>query len=299
MRTNRQDLDGFAIDLGGTKIVAARIVAGEVTARETAPTTGSDGPDAQVDAMARLARTIGYLPGAPLGVAVAGRIDAHGHWHAVNTRTLSAISSVPLSGLISTALGPVSCLNDAAAAALAEARLGAGVGVANFAYLTVSTGIGGGLVLMDRLLTSPNGLAGHVGFATAQGTADIACGSGRRGTVESIASGQAMALATSRPGVDARAICAAALRGDAWAKAIVERSAQALGTLIADLTAILGLERVAIGGSIGLSEGYIDRVRRSLDAEPPLFRVPVQAALLGADAPLFGALLARLDEADS
>ncbi|WP_340256186.1 ROK family protein [Roseobacter sp. HKCC-CH-9208] len=290
------DLEGFAIDLGGTKVIAARIVAGEVVAREITQTIGSDGPHAQVDAMARIARKIGYLKGEPLGVAVAGRIDAQGHWHAVNARTLSAISSVPLADLIAAELGPVNCLNDAAAAALAEARFGAGKGITNFAFLTVSTGIGGGLVLMGRLLTSPSGLAGHVGFATAQGATSNACGSGRKNTVESIAGGQAMALVASDRGIDARAICAAALRGEAWAEAIVENSAQAVGTLIADLTAILGLQGVAIGGSIGLSDGYIDRVRRFLDAEPPLFRVPVQAARLGANAPLFGALLARLDE---
>lgn len=94
---------------------------------------------------------------------------------------------------------------------------------------------------------------------------------------------------------DARAICDAARRGEGWAVAIVDRSAQAIATLIADLTATLGLDGVAIGGGIGLSEGYIARVRAALDAEPPLFRASIAPAALGADAPLIGALLHRLD----
>lgn len=287
-----QTLDGFAVDLGGTKIAAARIVQGQVVARATHATDAHAPPEAQVAAMARLARQVGYQTGAALGVAVAGRIDDRGHWHAVNTGTLSAILAVPLTDLIACSLGPATCLNDAAAAALAEARLGAGRGLRNFGYLTVSTGVGGGVVLNGQLLDSRSGLAGHVGFNTSPGAGDP-CGSGRRGTVESVAGGRAMAEAARKAGqeADARAICDAARRGEAWAQGIVTLSAGAIATLIADLTAILGLDGVALGGSIGLSAGYIDRVRAALDDEPALFRPLVMPAVLGADAPLFGALL--------
>ncbi len=198
--------------------------------------------------------------------------------------------------LIGHALGPATCLNDAAAAALAEARLGAGRGLRNFGYLTVSTGVGGGFVLGGHLLESRSGLAGHVGFTTAP-SAGEPCGSGRRGTVESVAGGRAMAEAARKAGqeADARTICDAAHRGEAWAQGIVTLSARAIATLIADLTAILGLDGMALGGSIGLSEGYIDKVREALAEEPALFRVPVTPATLGADAPLFGALLRTVE----
>lgn len=291
MRDADQPLDGFAVDLGGTKIAAARIAQGQIVARAACATKAHAPAEAQAATIADLARQVGYQTGAPLGIAVAGRIDDRGYWHAVNTGTLSAIVAVPLGDLIARNLGPATCLNDAAAAALAEAWLGAGRGVRNFGYLTVSTGIGGGVLLNGHLLESRSGLAGHVGFTTAPGAHDP-CGSGRRGTVESVAGGRAMAEAARKAGhdADARDICEAARRGEAWAMRIVTMSARAIATLIADLTAILGLDGVAFGGSIGLSEGYIDRVRSALEDEPALFRPLVMPAALGADAPLFGAL---------
>lgn len=290
-------LTGFAVDLGGTKIAAARFAAGRIVDRATCPTRGCDPASGHLAAMGALLDRLGHVRGAPLGVAVAGRIDRDGAWHAVNTDTLRAVQAVPLAARIGADLGPARCLNDAAAAALAEARLGAGRGVANFAYLTVSTGVGGGLVLNGRLVDSGTGLAGHVGFVTSPGGTEP-CGSGRRGTVESQASGRAMAAAARRlgQGGDARAICAAAEAGQPWAETIVARSARAVAVLIADLTAILGLEAVALGGGIGLSEGYARRVQAALDTEPALFRPRLHRAACGAEAPLFGALLHALDE---
>lgn len=282
-------LNGFAVDLGGTKIAAARIDGGKIVARAVAATMGHADATAQVQTIAQLAREVGYSHGAPLGLAVAGRVNVGGHWHAVNHATLSRIDRVPLAAMVADVLGPCACLNDASAAALAEAQLGAGREMRNFAYLTVSTGIGAGLILGGRLLESASGLAGHVGFATARDS-QTPCGSGRVGTVESVASGRAMAQAAGN-GMDARAICAAARDGQVWAEALVARSARAVATLVADLTAILGLEGAAIGGSIGLSDGYIARVTAALQAEPALFQIPLARAQLGADAPLLGALL--------
>lgn len=283
------DLTGYAVDLGGTKIAAARIESGQIVARSSVPTLGNADAYAQVESISRLTTEIGYVRGAPLGVAVAGRIDAGGQWHAVNRATFAKIDGVLLSAMVAEALGPCACLNDTHAAALAETHLGAGKGMQNFAYLTISTGISAGLILGGRLLESASGLAGHVGFSTARDS-QTHCGSGRIGTVESVAGGRAMAQMAGN-GMDARAICAAAQDGQAWAEAIVARSVSAIATLLADLTAILGLDCVAIGGSVGLSDGYIARIRAALQSEPLLFRVPVAPAQLGADAPLWGALL--------
>jgi predicted NBD/HSP70 family sugar kinase len=284
-------LSGFAVDLGGTKIAAARIEAGTIVARSRADTDGAAPPEAQVTAMRDLLLPLGYTSGDPLGVAVAGRIDAQGRWHAVNRGTLSQVSGVALQDLVSRLIGPCRCLNDGAAAVLAEARHGAGRGADNLAFVTVSTGVGGGLMVGGRLLESASGLAGHIGFAGSRWSDDT-CGSGRTATVESVAGGRAIAAAARAAGhaTDARGVCDAARNGAPWADAIVARSAAAVAGLLADLTAILGLDRAILGGSIGLSPGYLDRVRGALSQEPALFRVPVAPAALGADAPLLGAL---------
>ena len=293
---SRSALTGFAADLGGTKIAAARIERGVVVERLTVPTDAAAAPKAQIAAIRTLLEQLGHRNGAPLGVAIAGRIDRAGAWHAVNRGTLPAILGFPLEQALVRDLGAASCLNDAAAAAFAEGLFGAGIRSDSFAYLTVSTGIGGGLVIANRLIDSANGLAGHVGFVSSS-HASGPCGSGRMATVESIAGGRGIAAAAAAAGhadTDARAVFAAAANGRDWADRIIATSASAVAALIGDLTAILGLDTVAMGGSIGLAPGYIDRARAALAEEPALFRPRLVPATLGHDAPLIGALAAHL-----
>lgn len=282
-------ISGFAVDLGGTKTAAARIEAGRVVARLQRATDAGADVAAQLDSVAALLGELGYPHGDALGVAVAGRVDAEGDWHAVNTGTLRAISAAPLGRLLRSRFGDrARALNDAAAAALAEARLGAGRGAYNFAYLTVSTGVGGGLVLGGRLIDSRDGLAGHVGFTSSR-FSDQLCGSGRTGTVESVAGGRAIAAAAGL--ADARAVFEGGRHPE-----IIERSAAAIACLIADLATILGLDRVAVGGSIGLAPGYLPMVLTHLAKEPELFRPTVAPAELGQDSGLVGALLAASED---
>ncbi|SFD35696.1 ROK family protein, partial [Tropicimonas isoalkanivorans] len=67
--------------------------------------------------------------------------------------------------------------------------------------------------------------------------------------------------------------------------------AASIARLCADLTAIFGLDRIAVGGSVGLADGYLPRVAGYLGKEPELFRVPLVPARLGQDSALLGALL--------
>ncbi len=277
-------ISGHAVDLGGTKIAVARIQNGKVETRVQAATSGKADLNGQLEAMGKLLDETGYRAGDSLGVAVTGRLDRDGNWHAVNTGTLSAISAAALRNMLQNRFGHrVAAINDAAAAALAESRLGAGQGAYNFAYLTVSTGVGGGLVLGGRLIDSNSGLAGHVGFASSR-QSEMLCGSGRFGTVESIASGRAIASAAGLP--DGRTVFARDADDP-----VIQRSAEAIARLLADLTAILGLDVVALGGSIGLAPGYLSKVLGYLESEPTLFRPSVVRAQLGNDSGLVGALL--------
>lgn len=286
-------LTGFAIDLGGTKTAAARIEAGRIAQYEQRPTDGDAGAAGQNQQIEDLLRSVGYSRGDALGVSVTGRVDAMGHWHAVNQNTLRNISSVPLADDLARRLGPVTVVNDAAATTLAEHHLGAGRGHTNFAYITVSTGVGGGLILGGALHQSADGAAGHLGFASSQ-HATALCGSGRHGTVESIASGRAiadMARLAGHDGLDARAVFEAAAGGAIWAEEIVQTSALAIAELCANLVTMLGITRVAIGGSVGLADGYVERIRQELTTIPEFFRADIVAADLEGNGPLLGALL--------
>jgi N-acylmannosamine kinase len=223
-------------------------------------------------------------------------------WYAVNSSTLPSIRGYPLKqALLHRFDGPVSLMNDATAAALGEARFGAGRGVDSLGYITVSTGIGGGIVLDGKPLISPNGLAGHVGFTSLR-HATGRCGSGRVGTVESVASGRAIARAaerTGREGLDAKEVFSCALKGKAWASAIVRRSAEAISELSANLVAILGLERIVIGGSVGLAKGYAALVRECLSVEPVLFNTTIVKAELGQNSALYGVLSMAVSDSEA
>ena len=83
------------------------------------------------------------------------------------------------------------------AAAYAEYQLQNPDDVQNFTFITVSTGVGGGLILNHRLLTEPNGIAGHIGHTLADPNGPV-CGCGRRGCVEAIASGRAIEAVSSQ-----------------------------------------------------------------------------------------------------
>ena len=294
-------VSGFAIDLGGTKTAAARIEHGQIAEQSQHRTDGASDPDVLVRQMRLQLKHLGYRRGDQLGVAVTGRIDQAGGWHAVNSDTLSEIVGYPLAQSIGEMIGPASVINDAAAATLAEHRLGSGRGQENFAYITISTGVGGSLILNGQLHRSSNGLAGHIGFASGVGEQRL-CGSGRLGTVESIASGRAIAAAANALGhsaMDARAVFAKADAGDDWAYGLIDTSARAISELAGDLSVMLGVTRIALGGSIGLAEGYLDRVRMYHAKLPDLFRAEIVAAGLGSQGPLLGALLVGGNLTDS
>ena len=295
--TKLQEISGFAVDLGGTKIAVARFESGAIVDRRRLATNGEASPEALVGAIAEALTDMGYIGGQPLGMATAGMVDAAGNWHAVNLNTLQKVQNVPLRAMIADRLGPATVLNDADAATLAEARCGAGRSLRNFAFVTVSTGVGGGLILNGQLHQTPDGIAGNIGFLSSS-YASVVCGSGRHGTVESVASGKAIARAArdaGYPEIDAREVFRRAQAGEKLANDIIDISAAAIADLCADLRAALGLEAVFLGGSVGFAEGYLDRVEYHLSQLPRLFRCPVRPAELGQDGPLVGALLACVE----
>ena len=120
--------------------------------------------------------------------------------------------------------------------------------------MTVSTGIGGGLVLGGRLREGRAGLAGHLGITPVETPQGIRM-------LEDVASGTALARAAG-PYDSARAVTAAALRGEPDAAAILDGVVAPLALALRRLQLVLDPERIAIGGGLGLAPGYLDRLRR-------------------------------------
>jgi predicted NBD/HSP70 family sugar kinase len=282
----------LALDLGGTKTSAALISGDRVLKRRVAPTPAQEGPEAVVEA------AVGLL--APwLDRADAVLVAATGHVRggtvsAVNRATMPGWDEFPLAAALEARCGrPVRLVNDAHAAAWGEARFGAGRGVDDFAFVTVSTGVGGGLVAGGRLLLGARGLAGHLGFwrgaGGGAGTGDAAATNDR--VLEHAASGSAIARAGSvalgRP-LTTREVFAAADAGDSLAEAVVDAAVERMAAALVDLRWLVDPARVAIGGSVGLAPGYLERLRDALALREPDGPLPVVAAELGGDAGLLG-----------
>jgi N-acylmannosamine kinase len=170
-------------------------------------------------------------------------------------------------------------LNDARAAAWGEFLHGAGRGCDEFLFVTVSTGVGAGLVLNRRLHLAHNGYDAELG--------ETLCADGR--TLEAHASGAALGALARRLGhADARALFDAADAGDADAESHLRASIRQLALKLADLSVMLGVQRSAIGGGVGLRPGYLARLQEEMDRLPALYRHEMMGAELGADAGLHG-----------
>lgn len=271
----------LAIDIGGTKMLAALVDGATVIEARTVPTPREAGPEDWCDALAAL--VAGWKNGYDrAGLAVTGGI-AGGRWFALNPATLPVPAGFPVVEAMERRLGvPVLACNDAQAAAWGEFRHGAGRG-RDIVFLTVSTGLGGGVVSGGRLLGGRSGLAGHVGqirLASPDGATRI----------EDMLAGRALADAAARAGRegDAASVAAAAEAGEPWAVALMDRSAGLLARAIADLQLLFDPDRIVMGGGLGLNATYRERVVAGLRALPDPLRPELVAAGLGAHAGIIG-----------
>ncbi|MET3899588.1 N-acylmannosamine kinase [Devosia sp. UYZn731] len=286
--TATSDRDVLAIDIGGTKIALAIVSGGVVTHRLQMATPRSGRGADIVEAIASQATLLPVTLAA--GVATTGIVDG-GQLTALNPSTLPIEDRFPLVAALEARLSrPVLAINDAQAAACAEYRLGAGQGAERMAFITVSTGIGAGIVLDGRLQSGSRGLAGHVGHMVSDPNGPV-CGCGRRGCVERLASGSAIALLASemlRRNVAAPEVFAASAAGDDRCTQLLDQAATALAGTLCDLVASLDLERIVLGGGVGLADGFLTRLQAAVSRQPVIYRRQIVRAAMGADAGLIG-----------
>lgn len=280
----------LAIDIGGTKIAMANVVDGRCVDRRQLPMPRTEA--VFLDSLRALAS--GRPAASRVAVAVTGCFDGR-QVRAVNRQTISFWDDYPLIERLQALLGArVSALNDAQAAAWGEAGV-RGVDAGDLLFITLSTGVGAGLVLDGRLRIGRHGLAGHIGHAAVDvfaQDAPVACGCGRFNCLETVASGTALARQASR--LSGRVVSSAELfeqarQGQARAEDVLDRAAAAVASAVANLHVAIDLDRVVLGGSVGLAPGMRERIERAFGQLPVLHRVVVEHARLGADAGLLGA----------
>ena len=260
------------VDVGGTSTRVALALAPRLRMiKEVFRTPTGHRPELLAERIADTARRLAADAGGTVaagGVAVAGTVnDREGT--VIESPNLPQFQDAPLGKLVGAALGvPVALENDANAAAVGEHILGAGRGTRDMVYLTVSTGIGGGVIASGRLYRGALGGAGEFGHTVIVAGRTPPCQCGRAGCWEGLSSGTGIArevrdrllagessrileLVGGTPGrVTAREVFAAAQAGDALANDVIDQASQYLGVGFANVLNILNPERVVIGGGM-------------------------------------------------
>ncbi len=261
------------IDLGATKtlVIIAR-EDGSVLGDARVRTPASQGPEAVVDAIAAAVREsigeagIDVSQLAAIGVSAPGPIDTR-EGVITDPPNLRGWHNVPLAALLRERLGaPVSLENDANCGAIGEHAFGAGRDCRHMIYLTVSTGIGGGIIIDNELYTGASGAAGELGhlIVAAEGPS---CGAGHAGCLEAFASGAGIAnraaeaiaagrlpraarMAERNPPLTAETVYLAGQEGETEAAALIATAGRYLGMGLASIISAFNPQAVVIGGGL-------------------------------------------------
>lgn len=275
----RVPLTILAIDIGGTKLAAARVTTDGVVLVHEAVSTGTGRAEDLWDRLARLVDRVRTGDEVACGVGCGGPMRSGGD--AVSPLNIPQWRGFPLRTRLARHVGvPVAIDNDAKALALGEGWRGAARGVDNYLAMVVSTGVGGGIVLDGRLLDGAAGNAGHIGHVIVEPDGRR-CACGAQGCLEAEASGGAIAAITGRPAVEAPA-------------AIRQRTGRLVGRAVASVANLLDLELALAAGSVALGFGsaFFEAAQAELDARARLEftrGARIVPAGLGAHGPLVGA----------
>jgi glucokinase len=316
------DLYG-AIDLGGTKLRAYVVdIEGHIVGEVIVPTEAEGGPDhvigRMVEALSEAARegdaTVEDLQG--LGVASPGALDLiNGVVH--EAPQLPGWDGVALPRILSDRLGiRVLLENDANAAALGENRYGAGRGTRQMIYFTVSTGVGGGIIIDGRVYRGVTGSAGELGHIIVEPNG-ATCLCGELGHLEAYASGTGIAwraaalveagrapaleqIGREKGDLDADEVAGAARSGDQVARTLFDEAGYYLGIAMADCVNIFNPEMIVLGGGVTFGAGDLfigkaEETMRQLSRNEPLRHVQVARAELGDRAGPLGMIAALGD----
>ena len=268
----------IGVDLGGTQLRVAVLQGQQVLARRCEPTGEDPAPDRIIPRIYTAIQqmldetNIALDQLAGLGMAIAGPLDSRSGV-VFASPNLPGWNSVPLRAIFEQRYAlPVLIENDANVAALGEYMFGAGQGSTDMVYLTISTGIGGGIIINGHLLTGTKGTAGELGHMTVDRHGER-CNCGNIGCLESIASGTAIARrarvasangvnffteeqigqnsqSTKELPIDAKIVAQAAKRGVPEALTIMQDAAEALGIGLVNIIHIFNPDRIVIGGGL-------------------------------------------------
>lgn len=301
-------MNAIGVDVGGTKIAAGLVTPeGELLNESRYPTASE--PSELLDS---LARAIGEAAANDdtdaVCVAVAGLLMAK-ESKVVFSPNLRAIEGLPLKSELESRTGlTVTVENDANAAAWGEFVFGAGSEVENLLFVTLGTGVGGGVILDGNLLRGSQGAGGELGHTTLHATGPR-CGCGNRGCFEIMASGLAIERRARRAAAEnpdsmlGRAVASEdfsgeevtelAQKGDAHSISVLRETGVWLGIGIAGFVNVFNPEAVAVGGGVAAAGDLIlEPARREVylrARSPSRDLVEIKPATLGEKSGMLGA----------
>jgi len=297
-----------AIDIGGTQLRVAvypRSGTTPITIQRT-PTLGMEaGVFERLTALIDTVWPKGSVDA--ISVAAPGPVNPY-TGIIISTPNIPAWTNYPLTELLSNQYHvPAYLGNDANLAALGEWKYGAGQGHHDVLYLTISTGIGGGIISSDMLIEGSRGMAAELGHVTVLPDGPV-CSCGLSGHLEAVASGPAIAcyireqIAAGRLSIlrnntelNARDVGEAAKQGDGLAKEAFVRAGGFIGRAVADFLHIFNPSIVIFGGGVSHSGRLIldpieDSMKRNIMDKSYLDGLQIATAKLGDDSGLLGAL---------
>ena len=270
------------VDLGGTKILTRLVdpLSGRARGRHKIPTPRSN-PSAVLDAVVSAVEHLdGAADASAVGIGVPGPVTPDGY---VGPCANLAGWDAPfrVADRMSAALGkPVLVNNDVNCAAVAEHRFGAARGVANMLAVFAGTGVGGGLILDNKLVAGQRGMAAEIGHLTVY-PGGRECGCGELGHLEAYAgragierqarwlaaNGQPNLLAkfADGGGLKSKHLERAVDENDPVAVSLVGEAADALAIAIGNVATVLDLDRIVLGGGIidKLGQPFLDQIEQS------------------------------------
>jgi glucokinase len=284
----------LGLDLGGTKILAAVVEDGRIVARQQLPTPRT-GYTAVVDALTRAAK--GLLKDHPevtrVGLGSPGPLDIRAG-KVVFAPNIPGLEDAPIAHDLSERLGlGVVLENDANAAGYAEHLYGAARSLQSSIYITISTGIGGGIFVGDRVVRGAYGVAGEVGHVTLEPGGPL-CGCGHYGCWEAVAAGRALARDASHAygfALSTEEVFARAQTGERLALRVVDQAAMYTGLGLANLLKAFDPDGFVLGGGIMKTGSfYLEKVQAAADTFTQGFpNVRLFLAELSTDAGVIGA----------
>lgn len=302
----------FGVDVGGTTIKTGLFsMRGELLEKWEIPTRKREGGSLILDDIAQSLkekmqlRSISTEAVSGIGLGVPGAVTPDG---IVNKCINLGWGVLPVEKLLSEKMAGISVKagNDANMAALGEYEAGAGKQYKSLVFVTIGTGVGGGIIVDGKPLTGSNGAAAEIGHLPVIYEEEETCNCGKKGCLEQAASATGIVRAASRllelsaepsglrnaPYLSAKVIFDQAKSGDALARQVVEKTGWYLGIALAHAGCMIDPEAFIIGGGVSAAgEFLIDIIRKNYQAN--VFHASrgaqILLARLGNDAGMYGA----------